>query len=159
MALSRCERTGGTKHGHSNSPTYISWYSMLNRCLNKNSKTYNHYGGNGIKVCVAWLKFENFLSDMGCRPEGQSLDRIDSTGNYEPGNCRWADRFVQARNKRTVGMTAEVAALIRRDLNDGLSKIEIVRKHSSEKVSRFSIYRVLRGDTWVEVSASDPAHL
>lgn len=79
---------------------YRSWYSMRNRCNNTNANCYNNYGGRGIKICSKWDDFIEFYKDMGDRPEGTSLDRIDNNGNYEPSNCRWADKFTQARNKR-----------------------------------------------------------
>lgn len=81
---------------------YRTWSSMKNRCSNKNSASYPTYGGRGIKVCDEWKSsFRTFLSDMGKRPDGDySLDRIDVNGNYEPANCRWADRETQSRNKR-----------------------------------------------------------
>jgi len=92
------------KHGHNmnnKSSTYNSWASMKQRCKNKNIREYNYYGGRGIKVCDRWLKFENFLEDMGEKPEIHlELDRINNDGNYEPGNCRWTTRSEQNRNRR-----------------------------------------------------------
>ena len=73
---------------------------MKSRCLNENYSHYSYYGGRGIKVCDEWLIFENFLKDMGDRPLNKTLDRIDSNGDYEPLNCRWALSKTQSENKR-----------------------------------------------------------
>ncbi len=86
-------------HGQSNSPTYVSWCAMKSRCLRPCMRSYPRYGGRGITICDRWMVFANFLADMGERPKGMTLDRIDNDGNYEPGNCRWADNKTQHKNK------------------------------------------------------------
>ena len=88
------------QHGLSKSATYGSWVAMKTRCLNPNGHRYADYGGRGIKVCERWMKFEAFLADMGERPTGTTLDRINNDGDYEPTNCRWATDAEQRANKR-----------------------------------------------------------
>lgn len=89
-------------HGMSKTPEYDAYIRMIKRCYNEKSKDYNDYGGRGISVCLAWLEsFENFLNDVGRRPDKKYLlDRIDVNGNYEPSNCRWATTKQSANNTR-----------------------------------------------------------
>lgn len=74
---------------------------MIQRCTNPKSKSYENYGGRGIKVCDRWLTFKNFLEDMGEPPPGQTLDRIDNEGDYEPENCKWSTYEEQSVNSRS----------------------------------------------------------
>lgn len=89
-----------TKHGMADTREYQSWEAMKSRCFNPNSPDYGYYGARGISVCAEWLSFEAFFADMGPRPEGCSLDRINVNDDYRPGNVRWADAKQQRRNQR-----------------------------------------------------------
>ncbi len=87
------------KDGRMKHPLYDTWMGMKLRCYTKTNPKYYRYGGRGIAMCDKWLNdFWTFAEDMGSRPEGHTLDRIDVNGNYEPANCRWADKYTQARN-------------------------------------------------------------
>jgi hypothetical protein len=81
--------------------TYMVWGSMLSRCTNPASQAFSRYGGRGIVIDERWMSFNNFLSDMGEKPEGMSLDRIDNNAGYSKSNCRWADKKTQARNRES----------------------------------------------------------
>jgi hypothetical protein len=106
-------------HGHATggktSKIYYTWRTMLARCHTPTSGAFADYGGRGIIVCDRWHTFKNFLADMKEPLPGLSLERMDTNGNYEPANCRWATNKDQQRNKRNSKLTIEKAALIRLD--------------------------------------------
>lgn len=138
-------------HGHSvgargkRTPTYYSWQNMHARCRYPSVAMYPHYGGRGITVCERWSSFASFLADMGERPAGTTLDRIDSDGNYEPGNCRWSTRKVQNQNKRERfrGLTAEDVAWIRS--GTGMSCRQMALRLG---VAWSTVNDALKGRTW-----------
>lgn len=89
-------------HGLSHTLIYKTWFRMLKRCGNPLDQDWKHYGGRGITVCERWEDFENFYADMGPKPSDKhSIDRINTDGNYEPANCRWATQLEQVRNRRS----------------------------------------------------------
>lgn len=120
-------------------PLRSTWYMMVQRCHNEDNSAYEDYGERGISVCARWLDteygYDAFVADMGPRPEGFSLDRIDNDGNYEPSNCRWADNVTQSRNRRSTKLKGEDVLEVFRLRDAGLSTLQIG-----------SIFRCTRGN-------------
>lgn len=126
---------------------YAVWLAMRQRCLNPNNSYYRLYGGRGITICSRWDEFLNFSEDMGERPLGMTLERIDNNGNYCPENCRWDTQKAQVRNQRRVKLTQEKADKIRRLFWQwGLSRSAIA-KHF--EVSHRQVCKILRREKWV----------
>lgn len=107
---------GNIKHGGHGTRTYARWKSMMQRCYTTGASNYPYYGGKGITVCARWHDFSAFRSDMGECQQGMTLDRIDNTKGYEPGNCRWATMAEQNRNRsHCVELTFQGRTMILRD--------------------------------------------
>lgn len=137
-------------HGMSDTPTHQSWRAMRDRCSSQKCWHWKHYGGRGIKVCARWHSFENFLIDMGERPAGTTLDRIDVNGNYEPGNCRWANQEVQSSNRRNSKLTRDGVNEIRGRFELGETCASIAKRFD---VSWTMIKKIVVGLSWPESNA------
>jgi hypothetical protein len=133
------------------SGAYKSWHGMLQRCVNSKCEQYSRYGGRGISVCARWYSFENFYNDMGARPFGKSLDRIDPNGNYEPGNCRWASTLEQARNTRANVVDLDRVQEIIGRFEYGESRASIGRRFG---IPASYIGKIISGGVWREVERS-----
>lgn len=136
------ESSSGTKHGMRNTSEYNTWVHMIQRCHNPKNKDYPNYGGRGIKVCDMWRgSFEAFYMSIGFKPTPKhTIERIDTNGNYEPGNVKWATRTEQNRNQRSnVNLTI-----------DGVTKsVSEWAEHPDCPVSKFTIFKRLdRGGKW-----------
>lgn len=151
MVINKSKYTSNYTHGHTangvESPTYVSWRSMKVRCLTSRPCIAKLYKDRGIKVCKLWLKFENFIADMGERPDGYTLDRIDNDKGYEPGNCRWASTTEQARNQRRSKLNETSVERVFGLRRSGLSQYAIA---TDVGVSQSCISLVLSGKRWVE---------
>lgn len=132
---------GHTKKGWS-SATYKTWMNMKARCLDPKADNYESYGAKGIKVCPQWMEFEVFLRDMGERPSGTTIDRRNPSGNYEPGNCRWASALEQARNRRDIKLSLEDQACIKSLIAFGFKQQDIAKLY---RVSQSRVTELKRG--------------
>ena len=103
--IKSCGCQKNASHGKYYTPTYKTWANVKSRCTNPNDDAYHLYGGKGITLCDRWMSFENFYNDMGDRPDGMTLDRIDNDKGYEPLNCRWATIEQQRRNTNAKGVS------------------------------------------------------
>jgi hypothetical protein len=127
--------------------------SMLARCRTPSSTSYGTHGARGIEVCGRWLRFENFLADMGEAPVGLTLDRIDNDGNYEPGNCRWATWKQQIANRRPFSngkarLTDQIVREIRSLFDQGWRQADIAAAYG---VSQSAVSQVGLHKTWKHV--------
>lgn len=132
----------------SRSSTYASWANMRARCNTPGAAGYANYGGRGIKVCARWDSFENFLADMGERPKGTSLDRVNANGDYAPDNCRWATPTVQLLNRRdriSLNAREQIIGLLRK----GVTQAEIAETFN---VSARTVRRI-----WTAIQLGTPA--
>lgn len=124
------------RHGHDTksgaSPTYRTWCAMLKRCHDPKATGYDRYGGRGITVCAQWRDFAVFLKDMGLRPPGMSIDRVNVNGNYEPENCRWATDKQQAANRSTNRQLLVDGCLM--NLTDAAAKFGITKFLLSQRM-------------------------
>lgn len=149
-----CSRSGNSfrkTHGMNGRKVHTVWRHMKERCLNKNDKRYDRYGGRGVDVCDEWLKFENFYRDMGDIPEkGMQIDREDNDGDYEPSNCRWVTPAENSRNRSTTRICADKVSVIKRLLLD--------KKYTQRSlailfnVSNAIISQIKLGKSWADVA-------
>ena len=132
------------RHGMFGTPVYRAWHNMLQRCTNPHNKSFVNYGARGIGVCERWRSFKNFHADMGNPPIGMTIERLDNHRDYEPGNCQWASRTVQARNSRHTKLTFAEAQVIRASHE---SYTVLGKRYG---VTKQTIYGIKKGKTWKE---------
>ena len=138
-------------------PLYVTWKNMRQRCQNPNSPSYKNYGGRGIWIHPDWNEYKQFHLDMGDRPEGKTLDRIDNDGPYCKENCRWADRKTQNRNSRKCKLTDTEVLAIRSEsrkgpggiggTGSGYTLIQLAKKYNT---SYRNIRAIVDNQNWKE---------
>jgi len=127
--------THGHRAGYRPSKEYTAWINAKDRCENPRSGNFHRYGGRGILMCPAWSRdFIRFYSDMGPCPPGLTLERIDSNGHYEPGNCRWATVQEQARNTRRTKLITYAG--MTRCLSDWAEQFEMSHQTLANRLRR-----------------------
>lgn len=137
------------RHGMTDTPTHKTWNAMLGRCNRPNNASFKSYGERGIKVCDRWLVFENFLSDMGIRPDGHQIDRIDVNGDYEPLNCQWVTPAQNAQNRRNNKLDSGKVNEIRRlYTSSNISQMKLGRLYN---VSGSVVGAIVTGKIWKNV--------
>jgi hypothetical protein len=139
------------KHGHgaphNRSRTYITWQAMLGRCKYVKTKEWNRYGGRGIRVYNRWKLFSNFLLDMGIRPSGCWLDRIDNNKGYCKSNCKWSTTSEQFQNRSTTKLSFDIANNIRLMFKTGYSIKYLANMYG---VARSTVSMILNNKRWIK---------
>ena len=135
-------------HGLTDTPTYKVWQAMHQRCSNENCASYSDYGGRGIAVCPEWQAFENFVRDMGMKPPGATIDRIDNSRGYEKANCRWSSPDLQNQNRRSSRLNPDLVREVRRRIASGERTRSVAR---SLDIPESTISMVANRHTWKNI--------